>query len=66
MRKAALKMVRDKVAHVEITPETLVEYVGNPVFTTDRMYDTTPPGVVMGLAWTGLGKLALTSATRAH
>jgi Lon-like ATP-dependent protease len=25
------------------------------VFTHDRMYDVTPPGVVMGLAWTAMG-----------
>ena len=32
-------------------------YVGNPMFTciSDRMYETTPPGVVMGLAWTAMG-----------
>lgn len=25
------------------------------MFTSDRMYETTPPGVVMGLAWTAMG-----------
>lgn len=33
--------------------------MGNPVFTSDRIYDKTPPGVVMGLAWTGNGGTAL-------
>ena len=32
------------------------DYVGNPVFNTERIYDETPPGVVMGLAWTAMGK----------
>ncbi|GME84938.1 unnamed protein product [Ambrosiozyma monospora] len=45
--------------HVSITPETLKDYVGPPVFTTDRLYETTPPGVVMGLAWTSMGGSAL-------
>lgn len=39
----------------EITSDNLREFVGNPVFTADRMYDVTPPGVVMGLAWTAMG-----------
>jgi Lon-like ATP-dependent protease len=29
--------------------------VGQPPFQTDRIYDTTPPGVVTGLAWTSMG-----------
>ena len=29
--------------------------MGNPLFISDRMYETTPPGVVMGLAWTAMG-----------
>jgi len=33
----------------------LVEYVGQPPFATDRIYDKTPPGVVTGLAWTSMG-----------
>ena len=40
---------------LDIIPDNLHDYVGNPVFTSDRMYETTPPGVVMGLAWTALG-----------
>lgn len=40
---------------LEVTSDKLKNYVGNPIFTTDRMYETTPPGVVMGLAWTAMG-----------
>lgn len=29
----------------------LKDFVGQPPFTSDRIYDVTPPGVVMGLAW---------------
>ena len=43
------------VTSLDITPDNLHDYVGNPVFTSDRMYKTTPPGVVMGLAWTAMG-----------
>ena len=31
-------------------------YVGNAVFNTERIYEVTPPGVVMGLAWTAMGR----------
>lgn len=38
-----------------IDESTLTEYVGQPPFTNDRLYEVTPPGVVMGLAWTAMG-----------
>ena len=40
---------------LEVTSDKLKDYVGNPIFMSDRMYETTPPGVVMGLAWTAMG-----------
>ena len=45
--------------HVTIDRENLKDYVGPPVFTSDRLYETTPPGVAMGLAWTSMGGAAL-------
>ncbi|EXJ80653.1 lon protease like, mitochondrial [Capronia epimyces CBS 606.96] len=45
--------------HVAITKDNLKDYVGPPVFTSDRLYETTPPGVAMGLAWTSMGGAAL-------
>ncbi|KAI8961668.1 ATP-dependent protease La [Daldinia sp. FL1419] len=45
--------------HVEINKENLKDYVGPPIFTSDRLYDVTPPGVAMGLAWTQLGGSAM-------
>ncbi|ORX79314.1 ATP-dependent protease La [Basidiobolus meristosporus CBS 931.73] len=44
---------------VEIKPENLKDFVGPAVFTSDRLYDNTPPGVVMGLAWTSMGGSSL-------
>jgi Lon-like ATP-dependent protease len=55
--RVALK-VPDSV-HVSIGKDNLKDYVGPPVFTSDRLYDTTPPGVAMGLAWTSMGGAAL-------
>ena len=45
--------------HVRIGRENLKDYVGPPVFTSDRLYEITPPGVAMGLAWTRMGGAAL-------
>jgi ATP-dependent Lon protease len=42
-----------------ITSETLKEFLGKPVFTSDRFYERTPIGVTMGLAWTALGGATL-------
>lgn len=55
-RKAAFRIVNGEEAKVSVTPDNLQDYVGKPLFTVDRMYDVTPPGVVMGLAWTAMGE----------
>ena len=55
--RVALK-VPDSVS-VSITRDNIKDYVGPPVFTSDRLYVSTPPGVVMGLAWTSMGGSAL-------
>uniref|UniRef100_A0A8C0H1D9 Lon protease homolog, mitochondrial n=1 Tax=Chelonoidis abingdonii TaxID=106734 RepID=A0A8C0H1D9_CHEAB len=55
LRKSAYKIVSGEAETVEVTPENLQDFVGKPIFTVDRMYDLTPPGVVMGLAWTAMG-----------
>lgn len=55
--RLALK-VPDTV-HLSIGKDGLNDYVGPPIFTTDRLFDTFPPGVSMGLAWTSMGGAAL-------
>ncbi|GBG83520.1 hypothetical protein CBR_g37235 [Chara braunii] len=40
---------------IVIDEKNLSDYVGNPVFQNERLYDQTPVGVVMGLAWTAMG-----------
>ncbi|XP_065836986.1 lon protease homolog, mitochondrial-like isoform X2 [Oscarella lobularis] len=54
-RKAALRIVQGETTSIAITSNNLSEYVGKPVFLSERMYDATPVGVVMGLAWTAMG-----------
>ncbi|KAF1770081.1 hypothetical protein GCK72_001899 [Caenorhabditis remanei] len=44
---------------ITISTKNLQKYIGRPKFTSDRMYEVTPPGVIMGLAWTAMGGSAL-------
>ncbi|XP_053684169.1 lon protease homolog, mitochondrial isoform X2 [Sabethes cyaneus] len=59
IRKVTYKVVRKELETAEITDKNVGELLGKPIFTHDRMYETTPPGVVMGLAWTAMGGSAL-------
>jgi ATP-dependent Lon protease len=75
LRKVATLIVRERdrvaktkkgkkkeVAVVEkktITEKNIQEYLGKPVFTSDRFYARTPVGVCMGLAWTAMGGATL-------
>ncbi|KAF8394662.1 hypothetical protein HHK36_020878 [Tetracentron sinense] len=43
------------VEKVLIDTPNLSDFVGKPVFHAERIYDQTPVGVVMGLAWTAMG-----------
>jgi Lon-like ATP-dependent protease len=65
-RKAAFKIAGRKEDDKEnqdeiivVNDENLGKFVGRPKFTSDRMYEVTPPGVIMGLAWTAMGGSAL-------
>ncbi|XP_070498834.1 lon protease homolog, mitochondrial isoform X1 [Chironomus tepperi] len=55
IRKVAFKLVKKECEKFEITDENLQKFVGKEIFTHERMYETTQPGVVMGLAWTAMG-----------
>ncbi|CAN8265279.1 unnamed protein product [Cochlearia groenlandica] len=43
------------VKKVMIDESNLGDYVGKPVFHAEKIYEPTPVGVVMGLAWTAMG-----------
>ena len=49
IRKVAFKIVKKECEKFDVTGENLQKLVGKPIFTHERMYDTTPPGIVMGL-----------------
>lgn len=59
IRKVAYKIVKKEGDHHDVTNDNLTSYLGKHVFSSDRMYEETPPGVVMGLAWTAMGGSAL-------
>jgi endopeptidase La len=71
-RKIALTMVRGGTesrgsrAPEPITRSTLEKFCGIPAYATERLYEQTPPGVVMGLAWTSLGGVSLFVETLAQ
>lgn len=60
LRKAAYKIVKNKnKSKIVVSEKTLSDYLGKPIFTSDRYYDENPIGVATGLAWTQLGGATL-------
>ena len=52
-------LVVSKNVNIDINNENLKDYVGPQVYQAERLYEKTPPGVVMGLAWTSMGGTSL-------
>eukprot|EP00298_Acanthocystis_sp_HF-20_P016829 c21597_g1_i5.p1 GENE.c21597_g1_i5~~c21597_g1_i5.p1 ORF type:complete len:684 (-),score=268.33 c21597_g1_i5:4-2055(-) len=48
-----------KIVPYVVTKDNLEEYVGKPVYRSDRFYDVLPAGVTMGLVWTSMGGATL-------
>ncbi len=58
--KGSPKTKKKAIEHkFRVNRNTLKDYLGKPIFTSDRFYDRTPVGVCMGLAWTALGGATL-------
>jgi Lon-like ATP-dependent protease len=53
------KIVVPEDVEININVDNLKDYVGPPVHVGDRMYEETPAGVVMGLAYTEMGGVPL-------
>lgn len=55
------KMTPEEIAKTDFTihDKDLEPYIGKKIFLSDRLYDSTPAGVVMGLAWTSMGGATL-------
>ena len=64
MEKIAFKIVKGE-KQVIVTPSNLEDYIGSPKFDSKRIYDKTPPGVVIGLAYNQYGgSILFIEATR--
>ncbi|MEI6242723.1 MAG: endopeptidase La [Chlamydiota bacterium] len=64
LRKVALQVAKKeekkkKSDKIVVTPDNLKDYLGKPIFTSDRYYEKMPIGVCTGLAWTSLGGVTL-------
>jgi len=58
MRKAAMRFASGEVQKVTVHKKQLVEFLGQPPFTTETVFAGVP-GVVTGLAWTSMGGVTL-------
>jgi ATP-dependent Lon protease len=58
MRKAAMKFASGHNDAIAVGKKDLVEFLGQPVFTTEELFESVP-GVVTGLAWTSMGGATL-------
>lgn len=58
-KKKGKKTLPPAPSKYQISHLNLKDYLGKPIFTSDRFYDRTPVGVCMGLAWTALGGATL-------
>ena len=59
MRKVTLKQAEENIEKVNISQKNVEEFAGKPVFTTEKLYEKSIPGVTLGLAWTSMGGATL-------
>ncbi|HNX25670.1 MAG TPA: endopeptidase La [Spirochaetota bacterium] len=59
MRKVTKKFAEGNTDPVIVTEENLEDFLGQPRFTDESLYDKSIAGVVMGLAWTSMGGTTL-------
>ncbi len=59
MRQVTLKQAEEGVSRVNISQKNVEEFAGKPVFSTEKLYKKSIPGVTLGLAWTSMGGATL-------
>ena len=59
IRKISLLLAEKGKADMKVDAEDIIQYLGKPIFTGDKLYTTKVPGVVMGLAYTSFGGATL-------
>ncbi len=55
IRKSTLKLAESGEADFEIEKDEVEDYLGKPVFHTEKLYNEGVPGVALGLAYTSMG-----------
>ncbi|CAG9329977.1 LON_3 [Blepharisma stoltei] len=55
LEKITKKIVEGVEEKIVVTPENLITFAGRPEHAHSKIYDITPSGVVMGLAYTSMG-----------
>ncbi len=58
-KNEGIEIVKQVPSGIKITEKNLVEFLGKPIFTSDRYYEQPPVGVATGLAWTSMGGAVL-------
>ncbi len=59
MRKSTRRFAEGDKKKIRVTTKNLPDFLGNPRFTDESLYDKRMAGVVMGLAWTSMGGATL-------
>ncbi|MEZ5044860.1 MAG: endopeptidase La [Saprospiraceae bacterium] len=59
IRKATLKLAEEEEMNFEVNAADIEDYLGKPIFNTEKLYDRPIPGVVLGLAYTSMGGATL-------
>ncbi len=60
MRKATLiQAEHPELGKVNVNQNNLTDFLGQPLFTTEALYQKSIPGVTLGLAWTAMGGATL-------
>lgn len=54
-----VKVVKGTKSQIKVSEDNLSDFVGKPAFSSDKYYEVTPVGVVMGLAYTAMGGASL-------
>ena len=59
IRKAGLKMAEQEAVNPKIDQAAVEQWLGKPLFNTEKLYNKPLPGVALGLAYTSLGGATL-------
>ena len=59
IRKATLKLAEEETIDFTVDKDDVEEFLGKPIFKSERLYNKSIPGVALGLAYTSLGGATL-------